>query len=312
MRIHRDTIYLDPADRGATAAIGNFDGVHLGHQAILQVARRAADAPLGVVTFAPHPREFFAPDGPSFRLMSDAAKAHRLEKLGVDHLFEIPFNANLAALTPDAFAAEILRDQLGLAHVTVGADFRFGKDRAGDTEALKRFGDEMGFGVTVAELIESGGMEVSSTRIREALSDGRPEDAARMLGHLHRIEGTVVRGFQRGRELGYPTANITLDGLHLPKFGVYAVRVSVLTGENAGEYTGVASLGVRPMFDGEEPNLETFVFDFRGDLYGANISVALVSYLRGEEKFENLGALIAQMDADSVRAQNLLAGRLSD
>jgi riboflavin kinase/FMN adenylyltransferase len=308
MRIHRDTIYLDPADRGATAAIGNFDGVHLGHQAILKLAAAAADAPLGVVTFSPHPREFFAPDGPPFRLMGDAAKAHRLEKLGVAHLFEIPFNAALADLTPEAFASDILRDQLGLAHVTVGADFRFGKDRAGDTAALRRFGAQMGFGVTVADLIATGGVEVSSTRIREALSEGRPDEAARMLGHLHRIEGKVVRGFQRGRDLGYPTANIALDGLHLPKFGVYAVRVSVLTGENAGDYTGVASLGVRPMFDGEEPNLETFLFDFRGDLYGARISVALVAYLRGEERFDSLEALISQMDADSARAREILAG----
>ena len=309
MRIHRDTIYLDPADRGATAAIGNFDGVHLGHQAILRTAAAAAPAaPLGVVTFSPHPREFFAPDGPAFRLMSDEARAHRLEKLGVAHLYELPFNAALAALSPRDFAGRILGDQLGLAHVTVGADFRFGRDRAGDTDALMRYGEDYGFGVTVADLVSARGMEVSSTRIREALSEGRAEDAAAMLGHLHRIEGTVVRGFQRGRELGYPTANITLDGLHLPRFGVYAVRVSVLTGENAGDYTGVASLGVRPMFDGEEPNLETFLFDFRGDLYGARISVALVSWLRGEERFGSLEALIAQMDRDSARAREILAG----
>ena len=165
----------------------------------------------------------------------------------------------------------------------------------------------MGFGVTIADLVETGGIEVSSTRIRAALSEGRPQDAARMLGHLHRIEGVVVRGEQRGRDLGYPTANMSIEGLHPPKFGVYAVRVSVLTGENTGQYDGVASLGIRPMFDGGVPNLESFLFDFRGDLYGAEMSVALVAYLRPEHKFDSIAALIAQMDADSGRAKDILA-----
>lgn len=307
MRIHRDTTYLDPADRGATAAIGNFDGVHLGHQAVLKIAAEAADAPLGVVTFEPHPREFFAPDAPPFRLMNPEAKAHRLEKLGVAHLYELAFNAALARLTPEEFARDILAERLGLAHVTVGTDFRFGKDRAGDAEAMRRYGARFGFGVTIAELLETGGIEVSSTRIRQALSEGRPEDAAAMLGHLHRIEGQVVRGEQRGRELGYPTANMLIAGLHPPRFGVYAVKVTVLTGDNAGDYDGVASLGVRPMFGGGEPNLETHLFDFRGDLYEAELSVALVAYLRPEETFESLEALIAQMDADSARAREILA-----
>ncbi|MGI9389881.1 MAG: riboflavin kinase, partial [Boseongicola sp.] len=144
------------------------------------------------------------------------------------------------------------------------------------------------------------------TRIRAALSEGRPEDAAQMLGHLHRIEGVVERGEQRGRDLGYPTANMSIAGLHPPKFGVYAVKVSVLTGENAGEFDGVASLGIRPMFDGVVPNLESFLFDFRGDLYGAELSVALVSYLRAEQKFDSLAKMITQMDADSAQAKELL------
>jgi len=308
MRIHRDITYLDAADRGVTAAIGNFDGVHLGHQAVLRQAAAAADAPLGVVTFEPHPREFFAPDAPPFRLMNAEAKAHRLERLGVAQLYEMTFNARLAALTPEAFCHEVLSETLGLAHVTVGADFRFGKGRAGDTDALQTFGREMGFGVTIADLVETGGVSVSSTRIREALSEGRPEAAARMLGHLHRIEGEVLRGEQRGRELGYPTANMSIAGLHPPKFGVYAVRVRVLTGPEAGEHTGVASLGVRPMFGENAPNIETHIFDFQGDLYGQHLSVALVAYLRPEAKFDSLAALIAQMDADSGRAQEILAG----
>lgn len=308
MRYLRDTSYMSDADKGATAAIGNFDGVHLGHQAILKIAAKAADAPLGVVTFEPHPREYFAPDAPPFRLMNAEARAHRLETLGVERLYELRFSEKLAALSPEAFCAEIIRDQLGLAHITVGADFCFGKGRAGTAEMLKSFGSEMGFGVTIAELVATDGLEVSSTRIREALTEGRPEDAAEMLGHLHRIEGAVIRGDQRGRDLGYPTANMSIDGLHPPKFGVYAVKVDVLTGENAGSYNGVASAGVRPMFGDNHPNIETYLFDFAGDLYGAQLSVALVAYLRPEEKFDSLEALITQMDADSQRARDILAG----
>ena len=238
--------------------------------------------------------------------MNAEAKAHRLEKIGVSHFYELAFNSALSELTPEEFARGILAERLGLAHVTVGRDFCFGKNRAGDSAALKRFGAEMGFGVTITDLVETGGIEVSSTRIRAALSEGRPEDAAQMLGHLHRIEGVVERGEQRGRDLGYPTANMSIAGLHPPKFGVYAVKVSVLTGENTGEFNGVASLGVRPMFEGDVPKLESFLFDFRGDLYGAELSVALVAYLRPEEKFDSLDALMSQMDADSARAQEIL------
>ena len=306
MRIIRDTTFMDPGDRGATVAIGNFDGVHLGHQAVLKIAAAAADAPLGVLTFEPHPREFFAPLAAPFRLMNATAKAHRLESLGVDFLYELPFNERLAALTPAAFCREILADRLGCVNVTVGADFCFGKDRAGSVETLKSEAEKLGFGVTVAELIAADGTEVSSTNIRTALAEGRPGDAAVMLGHLHRISGVVVQGDQRGRELGYPTANMSIEGLHRPKFGVYAVEVEVYSGANVGTYKGVASLGIRPMFDGDAPNLETFLFDFSGDLYGAELSVALVEYLRPEEKFDSLEALIAQMNLDSAAARTIL------
>ena len=166
---------------------------------------------------------------------------------------------------------------------------------------------EMGFDVTIAELLQGQAGAVSSTAIRAALSEGRPEDAAKMLGHWHRIEGPVVHGEKRGRQLGYPTANMDLSDLHLPVLGVYAVLVDVLEGPHAGHYHGVASLGVRPMFGGEVPNLETFVFDFEGDLYGTPLSVALVEYLRPEETFDGLEALIAQMDSDSASARRILA-----
>ena len=307
MKIIRDYQFVEPGDRGASAAIGNFDGVHLGHRSVIELARAAApDAPRGVMTFEPHPRVYFAPDAPPFRLMSRAARASRLAKLGVEFLYELPFNAGLAGLSPEEFAARVIRDGLGLAHVVVGADFCFGHKRAGSAADLVAFGAGMGFGVTIAPLIEKGAATVSSTAIREALSAGRTREAAAMLGHWHRIEGPVIGGEQRGRELGYPTANMSIDNLHPPAFGVYAVLVEVLEGPHKGQYHGVASLGVRPMFGDNRPNLETFLFDFSGDLYGTPLSVALVEHLRGEEKFDSVEALIAQMDADSAKARAVL------
>ena len=216
------------------------------------------------------------------------------------------FNAQLAGLTPEAFARSVIAEGLGLRHVVVGADFCFGKGRAGTAKDLQAFGAEMGFGVTIAPLLETTDATVSSTAIREALTDARPRDAAAMLGHWHRIEGPVIGGEQRGRELGYPTANMSIDGLHPPAFGVYAVLVDVLEGPHKGRYQGAASLGVRPMFGENRANLETFIFDFSGDLYGTHISVALVDHLRGEEKFDSLDALITQMDADCTRARTIL------
>ena len=307
MRIIRDYQFVDLPDRGATAAIGNFDGVHLGHRSVIELAQRAApEAPLGVVTFEPHPREYFAPDAPPFRLMGREARAHRLEKIGVKRLYELAFNSTLAGLSPEAFARDVLHEGLGLAHVVVGADFCFGKGRAGDAQDLIRFGEQYGFGVTIAPLMEREDLTVSSTAIRKALSRGAPRDAAAMLGHWHRIDGPVISGEQRGRELGYPTANMSIDGLHPPAFGVYAVLVDVLEGPHKGSYHGAASIGVRPMFGENKANLETYLFDFKGDLYGAPLSVGLVEHLRGEEKLDSLEALIAQMDEDCTRARAIL------
>lgn len=310
MRIIRDTVFIDPSDRGAAAAIGNFDGVHIGHQAVIDLTRQAAtaaDAPLGIMTFEPHPRSYFSRDSSPFRLMNAEARANRLAKLGVEKLYEVPFNEALASLTPRAFAQTIIADQLGLKHVVVGADFCFGKGRAGTVKDLQAFGKDMGFGVTIAPIIAIDTANVSSTAIRQALTDGKPRDAAAMLGHWHRIEGEVIRGAQRGRELGYPTANMSITGLHPPKFGVYAVKVDVLDGPHIGTYDGAASIGVRPMFGENVANCETFIFDFKGDLYGATLSVALVDYLRPELKFDGLDALITQMDADCDSARKILA-----
>ncbi|WP_375550503.1 MULTISPECIES: bifunctional riboflavin kinase/FAD synthetase [Rhodophyticola] len=306
MRTVRDYQYVSADDRGASVAIGNFDGVHLGHQYVIDLAR-GHDAPLGVLTFEPHPREFFAPEAPPFRLMNAEARENRLQKLGVDLLYELSFNRALATLEAETFAREVLAEGLGLSHVVVGADFCFGKGRAGNARALQEFGARYGFDVTIAEIMQGELGAVSSTNIRNALTDGRPRDAAAMLGHWHRIEGPVLHGEKRGRELGYPTANMSLAGLHVPKLGVYAVLIDVLDGAYRGTYHGVASLGVRPMFGGETPNLESHLFDFKGDLYGADLSVGLIDFLRPEENFDGIDTLITQMDADSARARGILA-----
>lgn len=298
---------LDPAARGASVAMGNFDGVHRGHQAVIDLARGAG--PLGVITFEPHPREYFAPAAPPFRLMNAEARANRLAKLSVERLYELPFGPDLAGLTPEEFAAQVLAQGLGVAHVVVGSDFRFGKGRKGDAGTLVALGERLGFQVTVAEMVRFGADEISSTAIRQALAEGRPRDAAAMLGHWHRIDGEVIHGEKRGRELGFPTANMSVSGLHLPKLGVYAVRVEVLTGPQAGSYDGAASLGVRPMFGENTPNLETFLLDFKGDLYGQHLSVALVDYLRPEMKFDGLPGLLAQMDRDVAQTREILAQR---
>jgi riboflavin kinase/FMN adenylyltransferase len=301
---------LAPSDRGAAAAIGNFDGVHLGHQSVIALARAAAaeiDAPLGVVTFEPHPRAFFAPDGPAFRLMNAEARAHRLEKLGVERLYELPFDAALAALDAETFLRDVISDGLGIRHLVAGADFRFGRGRGGDAALLRRLGPELGFGVTVAPLVTGASGDYSSTAIRKALTDGRPEDAARMLGHWHRVEGEVLHGDKRGRDLGFPTANLSLEGLHPPRFGVYAVLVDVLEGPHRGRHRGAASIGARPTFGVNVPNLEVHLLDFDGDLYGADVSVALVAFQRPELKFDDVDALVARMADDVAETRARLA-----
>lgn len=310
MDIAHDYRDLPENARGAVVAIGNFDGIHRGHAHVIEETRKLADelnAPLGLVTFEPHPRQFFAPETPPFRLTDSLTRAHRLEKLGVEKLHELPFDARLAAMSAEDFVREVLVHGLGVKGVVVGEDFRFGKGRAGDVILLERLGRELGFAVRPVPLVRFADGEVSSTAIRTALAEGRPRDAARMLGHWHRIEGPVEHGDKRGRTLGFPTANLAPDpALHLPKFGVYAVLVDVLEGEKAGSYRGAASLGVRPMFASERPMLETYIFDFDGDLYGKRISVGLVDYLRPEMKFDSLDALVSRMKADVAEARQIL------
>ena len=305
MRIIRG---LDNGARGASAALGNFDGVHLGHRALLDAARDAApDAPLGVVTFEPHPRRHFQPDAPPFRLTSAAERARILQGLGVDVVAELPFDAALAAMSAEDFAARVLAGGLGLRHVVVGEDFRFGHRRAGDAAMLRRLGAGLGFGVTILHPVSDGATVYSSTAVRVLIEQGQMRAAAGALGRWHTVAGRVIEGDRRGRELGFPTANLAFGEQIAPRFGVYAARVAVHDGPHAGIHDGVASIGVRPQFGENAPNFEVHLFDFAGDLYGAEISAALVEFIREEARFDGVAALIEQMTADCTAARAVLA-----
>ena len=311
MRIIEGLGDLDASDRGASAAIGNFDGVHLGHQALIESARghAATDKPLGVITFEPHPRRFFQPDSAPFRLTRAAEKARILQQLGVQRLFKLNFDAAMAGMPAEDFVANVLKRDLNLSHIVTGADFRFGKGRTGDTDLLRKMGARMGFGVTVHDLIGDETGDFASSALRTLIKEGRCEDAARQLGRWHTVRGPVVKGDQRGRDLGYPTANLLFDDCLIPRYGIYATWVDVLDGPLSGRYPGVASIGERPTFGINAPNFEVHLFDFSGDLYGTQISVSLVKYLRGEEKFDSVEDLITQMDADSADARRVLADK---
>ena len=300
--------------KGAALVIGNFDGVHRGHAKVIARGRDIATslvAPLGVMAFEPHPREFFAPDAPSFRLTLPETRARLLDRHGVDLAFILPFDRALAMMDARDFVTEVLVGGMGVSHVIVGYDFCFGKGRKGDVALLKEMGAELGFGVTIIEPVRSGPGEdevFSSTRIRDALRDGKPDLAAKLLGHWWTIEGEVKKGDQIGRTMGFPTVNVDLGRYLHPKYGIYAVKVEVLNGPHAGTYNGAASMGWQPTFKKDEPLFEAFLMDFEGDLYGAELAVSLIAYLRPEKKFEGLEDLKAAIEADVAKATQILNG----
>jgi riboflavin kinase/FMN adenylyltransferase len=296
-----------PAEiQGASIALGNFDGMHKGHQAVLDAARAAAGGatPLGMAVFDPHPRRFFQPHAAPFRILSDTTRNHVLADLGVDVLYRIGFDRALSLMDDRAFAADVLVGALGIAHVTVGWDFRFGKDRVGSTDSLKALGEEFGFGVTIVEQVSLGGEDCSSSAIRAAIAKGDMAAAEKMLTRPWVVDGVVERGDQRGRELGFPTANLYLGDLIRPPVGVYAVTVRI-EGEDR-DRPGAAYIGWRPTFEGEDERLEAYLFDFEGDLYGRHLAVAPRAFLRGDMKFDSAEALTAQMDADVAAARAAL------
>lgn len=298
MKVYHFGDKIDNSAYGSSCAMGNFDGIHLGHQNVIDLARQNAHGPLGVITFEPHPREFFSPQAAAFRLGNAQSRAHRLTKLGVEYLFELSFNAELASMSPEVFVKEILIDWLSISRVVVGADFCFGKGRLGTSQDLYVFGKKYGFECMITDLIATDDTIISSSAIRQTLSQGLPKEATKMLGVPHSIAGKVIDGDKRGRELGFPTANISLDGLFLPRLGIYAVKVDILTGPHKGHYQGVSSLGVRPSFGTNTPNLETYIFDFDKNIYGEEISVSLIDFLRPESKFSDIAKLISQMESD--------------
>lgn len=299
--------------RRSVVAIGNFDGVHTGHQQLLRTAVEHAQElgterePLQVivVTFWPHPMSVVAPGHQPLLLTSLSDRIDLLRRYGADEVRVVQFTRDVAAWSPQKFVDTIL-GPLNPAVVVVGENFTFGNRAAGTPQMMREFGKGR-FDVDIIHLVSIDSERTCSSFVRSALATGDVAAAARHLGRLFRLSGVVVVGDQRGRELGFPTANLWLDGLHLPRFGVYAVIVDVLDGPCRGRYGGCASLGIRPTFGGTRPNLETFLLDFAGDLYGAEISVALIAYQRPELKFDSLEALVAQMQADVVETRAHLA-----
>ena len=291
--------------RGSIVALGNFDGFHLGHQAVVGRAVQRAfheRRPAIVATFDPHPVAFFKPDLPPFRLTTLDQREALFAHAGADAMLVFEFNQALAAKDAEEFVADILARQIGAAGVVTGDDFSFGKGRSGDPALLEAIGAEHGVAAEAVAQVLLDGERISSGRIREALIAGDIGDATRMLTRDYAIEGVVERGDARGRALGYPTANIALGDYQRPRYGIYAVRVAL---DDGSEHPGVASLGVRPMFEPPREVLEAHLFDFDGDLYGRRIEIALHAWLRDERKFDSLDALTAAMREDEAQARRI-------
>jgi riboflavin kinase/FMN adenylyltransferase len=297
---------LPAALKSPIVAIGNFDGVHRGHRAVIEAARARGERlgrPAAALTFEPHPRSFFRPHEPLFRLTDERAKLRLFAASGLDGAIVLKFDAALAEPAPDDFINDILLNRLGISGAAVGFDFRFGRDRAGTPELLAAEGERRKFAVDVVGAVTTDGRRISSGAIREALIAGRIEEANALLGYPWFVSGEVVHGDKRGRELGYPTANMRLDPACGLRHGIYAVRVGV----GNRRHDGVASFGRRPMFDVGTVLLEVFLFDFSGDLYGRAIDVAFIGWVRHELVLPSVEELVRRMDEDSRRARALLA-----
>jgi len=317
MRILRHTTGVGAQDKGAVVAIGNFDGVHRGHRAVIAAASRIAREVGGrqaVLTFEPHPRSVFQPDIAPFRVTPFRSKARQIELLGVDILYAIHFDLAFSRQSAEEFVAQVLVEGIGAAHVVVGSDFVFGNRRRGTRDFLAEMAKRHGFDVTFIEpVIGPDGLAYSSTRIRELLSSGRPGVAAQILGRFWEIEGRVEQGDKRGRTIGFPTANLALDDYLRPATGVYAIRAGLdrsVEGADGAETVwidGVANLGRRPTFGGDDLLLEAHLFGFSEEIYGQHLRVALIEHLRPEKRFDGIDALKAQIAEDATRARELLA-----
>jgi riboflavin kinase / FMN adenylyltransferase len=305
-RVVRGDLAPDDALRGAVVAVGNFDGVHRGHRAVIAAALARAQTlhrPAAALTFEPHPRAFFNPGEPLFRLTGESAKLRLLASTGLDGAIVLAFDAALASLTADEFVERILVGRFAVSGAAIGFNFHFGKNRAGSPDFLVSEGKKRGFTVDVVPRFEDDGRPVSSGPIRGALAAGRLDQAAEFLGYPWFVSGTVIHGDKRGRELGFPTANLRLDAACGLRHGIYAVRTEV----GGRRYDGVANFGRRPMFDNGAVLLEIFLFDFSGDLYGQSIDVAFIEWIREEKVFDSAGDLVRQMKDDSRLAREALA-----
>ena len=308
MSVYHGHSGLPEAARGAVLALGNFDGVHRGHAAVIAQARALADelgrAP-GAAVFSPHPRALFQPDAEPFALMSDAQRVRALQAEGAQIIHHIVFDRTLSQMSPEAFVEEVLHEGFGAAGVVTGADFCFGKGRAGSAADLERLCAQAGIAVRIAPAVAAADArgKISSSDVRAALRGGDPEHAAQLLGRPFAIEGVVQDGDKRGRTIGFPTANIALGAYVRPAFGVYATRSRL---DDGRVYPGVANLGRRPTVDGTQARLEVHLFDFAGDIYGRTLETELIAFLRAEKKFDGLDALKTQIAADSAAARRLL------
>ncbi len=307
--IHRHT-GLPDAERGAAVAIGNFDGIHRGHQALIGEAARTASGlavPHGVLTFAPHPRGYFRPGDAPFQLTPLAGKTRHLRTLGVELMYVLPFDRALAEMAAGEFVSDVLIGGIGAKHLVVGYDFVFGAGRKGDVKLLRRIADGAGVGVTIIEAVKgSDDSTFSSTVIRDCLREGKPAAAAELLGRCWEIEGPVQTGDQRGRQIGFPTANVDPGEYIHPRAGVYAVWAGIADDEETEWHMAVANIGRRPTFGGEGVTVEVHIFDFTGDLYGRQLRVALVDFLRPEQKFDGIDEIRAQIGEDCAKARSVL------
>lgn len=309
MRVFRHFTDLPDDARGAVVTLGNFDGVHLGHQAVVNRAAeiaRAEGRKLSVLTFEPHTRAFFRPEEPPFRLTPFRAKLRALEALGVEQVIVLAFDGHVSRMTADDFARHVLKDEMQVAYAVAGENFRYGHRHAGTMATLAEAGRLYGFGVTAVGSAKSAdGMIYSATAIRNLLADGNIGRASELLGRPWEIDGRVIHGDRRGRELGFPTANLLLGEHMHPTFGVYAVRARV-DEPGAAWLDGVASLGIRPMWRVEQPLLEVHLLDYSGDLYGRILRVRLIERLRREENFATIQELIDQVERDKAAAREAL------
>lgn len=311
MRIFRHCTELPVDAKGGVIVLGNFDGVHKGHQAVigegLRIAREQG-VPCGVMTFEPHPRTLFKSDPTPFRLTPFRIKAHMIEALGVDYLYMQHFDKKFAEVSAEDFVEAVLCHCLKVTHVVIGHDYVFGHGRRGNLDMMLALGETFGFGVTEVPPVGEDHIIYSSTEVRDAITRGQPREAAHLLGRYWEVEGRVEHGDARGQSIGFPTANLHLGEYQNPAKGVYAVMAGVDHGEGTKWHQGVANFGNRPTFDKTSVLLEVHLFDFAGDLYNLHLRVALVDYIRPEKKFDGLEALKAQIALDAEKARDILAG----